>query len=323
MGIVYQLTFFVALGLLATVVTIFVFAVSQVGRATESASRQQQSILLKQKKAETSRIDRIQAQLEEAKKTGQLDEPKLSKELEETKQDIIGYDTELRRIHERIVLIRRKGAVIYPGAGFLVTLALSVAASGLTEAQDLSTLALWLWIISICSLAFGVYRVFRTLGAIEEVTITSKEAIEKLPEAVKIALRELEEEKRPELELVFVDEPPFRVETQSERLIEYSVRLSRGDIARDVIAAFFTPANFEYPDNPAKLAVPQTKYEDYNSARINLGDIKRPFAHPKSLKLKAPAEPGHYIAAYKLYCEGYFSDFVEFEIEVEEQEIPF
>ena len=39
-GVVYQLTFFLALGLLAIVITIFVFAVSQVGRATESASRE-------------------------------------------------------------------------------------------------------------------------------------------------------------------------------------------------------------------------------------------------------------------------------------------
>ncbi|GAI31373.1 unnamed protein product, partial [marine sediment metagenome] len=48
MGSVYQLTFFLALGLFAIIVPIFVFAASQVGRATELTSRQQQDILQKQ-----------------------------------------------------------------------------------------------------------------------------------------------------------------------------------------------------------------------------------------------------------------------------------
>lgn len=55
MGVVYQLTFFLALGLLAIVITIFVFAVAQLGRATEVSSKQQQDILLKQKRAKTRR----------------------------------------------------------------------------------------------------------------------------------------------------------------------------------------------------------------------------------------------------------------------------
>lgn len=54
MGVVYQLTFFLALGLLATVITIFVFAASQIGRATESASKEQQDILLEQKVAKVA-----------------------------------------------------------------------------------------------------------------------------------------------------------------------------------------------------------------------------------------------------------------------------
>ena len=238
MGVVYQLTFFLALGLLAIVVAIFVFAVSQVGRATESASKEQQNILLRQKEAKGRQIEKIQQQLEEARKVGHLDESKLLKELQGTKEEIAGYDTELRRLRERIMLIRRKGAVVCPGAFFLAALVLTITASGLAEGQNI--VALPLWIISIGALGFGGFRVFRTLGAIEEVTITSQEAMEKLPEAVKVALREFEEEKKPELELIFRNkQPPFHIQAGTQTAIAFGCRLIRGDIARNPRVGFF------------------------------------------------------------------------------------
>jgi len=42
MGVIYQLTFFLALGLLAILITIFVFAISSLGRAIEVATKEQE-----------------------------------------------------------------------------------------------------------------------------------------------------------------------------------------------------------------------------------------------------------------------------------------
>jgi len=185
MGIVYQLTFFFVLGLLAIIVAIFVFSVSQIGRATESASKEQQDILNKQKEAKIKQIEQIEQQLAKAKKVGQLNESELKEEIKKSKEEISSYNTQLTHIKERVDLIRRKGAVIYPGIAFITSIILSISASGLFETETHLTVALWLWIFSIIILVFGIYRVFRTLGAIEQVTVTSQEAIEKLPEAVK------------------------------------------------------------------------------------------------------------------------------------------
>ncbi len=163
---------------------------------------------------------------------------------------------------------------------------------------------------------------YRTLGAIEEVTITSGEAEDKLPEAVKTALRELEEEKRPELELVFADEqPPFRMGAQSEKLINYRVRLDKGDVARNVSIAFWIQPNLEFVDEANPLPAPYTKYKEYSSALFSSSDIQRPLENNHKLKVKAPSQTGRYIVAYRLYCDGYFSEFTEFEIIVEEPEV--
>lgn len=315
MGGIYQLTFFLALALLAVVVTIFVYAVSQVGRATNLASKEQEVILWQQKEAKKRRIEELQKRLEEAKETGHLDEFRLIDEILKTEEEIASYNDKLKHLEERVTLLTRRGAVIWPSGFFAATLALNIIASGIAASQNPAAFTLWL--ASLGTLGYGIFRVFKTLGAIQEVTISSEEALEKLPEAVKTALRELEEEKRPELELVFADKPPFRVDTQSERLIEYRVHLSRGDIARDASIAFWFQPNFEYVDEVQPLPAPYSKYKDYVSAYFKLGDIKGSLERGHKLKVKAPSEARRYTAAYKLYCEGYYSDFIEFEIIVE------
>lgn len=326
-GIVYQLTFFVALGLLATVVTIFVFAVSLLGRAIEVAAKEQEKTTKDQKDAIEIEIDKILKQISSLQKKKSIG--KELQELEKRLKKLRKQDEEFARKLGRIVkapeLLTVKGGVVPTASYILGALILSGVAYYLFTIENL----LWLihvliWILGLAAIGYSIFRIYQSLKVIESIAITSEEAaLKRTVEAFKIAEKELEEERRPVLKLEFEDkQPPFRMETQSERLIKFAVSLSRGATARAVTAAFFTPANFEYPDNPAKLPAPQSEYKDCNSARIDLGDIISPFGYPKSLKLKAPAEPGHYIAAYKLYCEGYFSNFVEFEIEVEEQEIP-
>ena len=49
MSAIYQLTFFLALGLLAIVVTIFVFAISLLGRAMETAARSEKDKVAERK----------------------------------------------------------------------------------------------------------------------------------------------------------------------------------------------------------------------------------------------------------------------------------
>lgn len=316
MGVVYQLTFFLALGLLAIVVTVFVFAVSLVGRATESASKEQEDILLKQKEAKGQQIEKIQKQLEEARKKGQLDESKLLAELQNTKGEIAGYDAQLKHLQERITLIRRRGAVVCPGIFFLTALVLTIAASGLADSHNFAAISLW--IISIGALVFGGFRVFRTLGAIEEVTITSKEAAEKLPEAVKVALKELEEERKPALELTFKDaQPPFHIKAKSTMLIKFNIGLSKGDIARKPAVYFLAPPGFEFPDSPEGLPPQGKEYADYVCTAIECVDIPKGVYLLRGVKIKAPSEPKKYSLWHSLVCEGFDGNYEKFEVVVE------
>jgi len=91
--------------------------------------------------------------------------------------------------------------VFYPGVALVLALVLAIAACGLFEAYIYLTVALFLWIISLLLLAFSIYRIYKTLGAIEHVTINTEEPFRRLPQAVKSALIEIEEQKKPILDI--------------------------------------------------------------------------------------------------------------------------
>ena len=66
MGVIYQLTFFLALGLLAIVVTIFVFAVSLLGRAMESARESEKEKTKERRTNNAKEMAAIKKEIEEA-----------------------------------------------------------------------------------------------------------------------------------------------------------------------------------------------------------------------------------------------------------------
>ena len=291
MGIVYQLTFFLALGLLGIVIAIFVFAVSQVGKATESASSEQESILASQKSAKINQIKTFEKELEEAKKSGQLDETNLLQKLQETKDEIKSYDTQLINIKNRIDLIKIKGAVLFPGIPLALTITLAVIASGFYESKIYLSVALSLWIISLFLLAFSIYRIYLTLGAIEQVTINTKEPLNKLPDAVKSALISLEQIKKPVVTLTFQDiKFPIMVKQGEKFNIPYYLKLTKGDAANNVMVFFMAPQGFTFLNG--EVALPPSEKPNYVSVYFPLVALVGVVQQHSVVQIQAPKRTG-------------------------------
>lgn len=317
-GTVYQLTFFVALGLLAIVITIFVFAVSLLGRAMEAAAKSEKEKLAERKENNAKEMIAMKKEIEEAEASGQIPRGMIRRLKKLEKRDK-KFGKELSKIRRAPELLTVKGGVLPVGSCLLGALILNGGAWYLSNGQIFSwIIPVLIWILGLAAIGYSIYGIYRCLRVIESVAITSEQAaLLRETEALKRTFRELEEERRPVLQLEFEDKPPLRVDTQSERLIEYRVHLSGGDIARDARIAFWFQPNFEYVDEVKPLPAPYSEYKDYVSAYFKLGDIQRPLGKKHKLKVKAPSEARRYTAAYKLYCEGYYSDFIEFEIIVE------
>lgn len=309
----YEVTILLNLTLIAMTVTVFVFAVSLLGRTIEIAAQKKVEARQKQGEEIKKEIEEIQKELEKMKKTGELGE---MKRLNKLKKDKRKFEKELKLIHKRYQLFRVKRGVFYPSSFFLSSLVLAAVAKALESTYSPS-----LWIVALVLLVLGGYRLFQCLKVIEDVAIVSAEMAEKKAiEISKSALTEYEETKRPKLRLYFKDKgPPFHFKKDSTVKIGFSLSLTQGDIARETEVFFFAPKGFDFPSITSwKQNKALEKYPNYLTATLTWKEsLKKGINHPNNLPLKTPSEVGEFTLAYRIYCEGFNGEFEEFEVIVE------
>jgi hypothetical protein len=310
---VYELTFLLGLGLLATVVAIYVLSVTQIGKSTELSSEKQQDIIAEQKQLAAKQIERLQNQLDEAREIGHLNNDRLMQDLAESQAEIEIYETGIKHLRERTLLLGRNGAVVWPGSSFLATIVFSAAATAIIEINEIIALALW--IIGIFTLIFGIYRIFRTLGAIQEVTIASRDAIDRLPEAVKSALLDIELSRKPELELAFTDEqPPLHAAPGQPYSINFKLSISKGEIARNISLFLACPPGFTFTKSLLCAPPSVEPYKNYSSILLELDNITLGVNTYYKIIVQTPATPGNYTCIYMISCEGFKTDWIPFDI---------
>jgi ABC-type transport system involved in cytochrome bd biosynthesis fused ATPase/permease subunit len=202
--------------------------------------KRQKDIISAQKETSEKQIKQIQGQLDEAKRSGRLDDKAFVDELNKGHREIRSYTVQLNRLKARTNLIKRFGAVALPGSAIIATIVLTTIANAVSGNHTAYSLTLWL--IGLFTLLFAIFRIFKTLGAIEDVTINSQEAIEKLPEAVKSALIAVELQKKPALVFAFKGgQFPYTAQVGQIINVDCVLSLSSGDSARNIFMFFNAP----------------------------------------------------------------------------------
>lgn len=316
MGSIYQLIFFLAIALLAIVITVFVLAVSLLGRAVKLSAQEQTEAEEKRKKDTENEIKKIQDKLKKAKAAGRVDVKDLTRSLQDLESRDTRHKWKLRWIKIKPKLLTASWGALIPGALFLI----SAIFSGLAFNQlgETATVSLYMW-ISLIALGIGICFVCLTLKVIQGVAITSEEtAFVRQKDMYKAALIEFEEEKTPHLELAFVDEePPFQIEAGKEKTIQFVVGLTRGEIARKPKVTFLAPSGFYFPRKETWLQ-PKNKQHigGYITCRFDFSDISGSAQSMGKLKIKAPSQADTYNLKYIISCEKFESDHKEFAVEV-------
>lgn len=250
MGVIYQLTFFTALALLAIVITIFVLAVSLLGRAIEAAARMEREKIQQRKDDTTKEIALIKEQIEKAEKTGQI--PKgLTQDLLALEQADKKLEKELARIRRGPESLTARGGVFYPCSSLLGALVLVATAWYLSNVQNLNwIIPLVLWILALGAVAYSMYRICNSLGVIQNVAVTSEEAwMMKMIEAFKRVQKELEDERITAIELKFEEAVfPLEIQAGSEFTLDPVLAITRGIYAEDIELHLGFPKGFEFLD---------------------------------------------------------------------------
>jgi hypothetical protein len=314
MDIVFEALYFLAIGLLAITITVFVLAVSLLGRAVK-LSLEDQEKAENERKADT---ERTRAELKGTLEQATYNRESLEKSLKEYKKKIEKHDRTLRWIRWKPNFLKANWGVFVPCSFFII--AIGISAFARYQLGQLNTDFQYLYLgLSLFAFSFGTVFICLTLKVIEGVAITSEEtAFTREAEAFKKALVEIEEAKNTELNLEFVSsKPPFKVQVNSEMRISCDITIRKGYLAKNPEVYFFVPKGFTFSDKSDPIIIRDEKYLNYISFKKTIPDLKKPFGRHISLALKSPSKSGVYQGVYRLNCEGFYSEYIEFEIIVE------
>jgi hypothetical protein len=316
MGGIYQLTFFLALALLAIVVAIFVFAVSLLGRAMQAAATSEREKLTERKESNVREMEAMQKDIEKAKETGRI--PKgLIRKLKKLEKRDRNFEKELSKIRRAPELLTVRGGVVHPGIFLGIALVLTGVAWYLSGIE-IPTAPVIMWGLGLAAIGYSIYRIYRSLKVVESVAITSEEAaLKRTVEAFKIAQKELEEERRPELRLSLVDEKfPLRVRADSESSFRLRLNLTKGEFAEDVEIHVCLPPGFDFPNEQTYTLSSSHPYPNYIGMVWRKGRIIQ-LDYQRTITFKLPSTAGKYNIVFYKFCRGFVAEPVEREIIVE------
>ena len=322
MEVIYQMTFFLALGLLAIVITVYVFAISLLGRAMEAAVRREHEKLAERKKNNAEEMVSIKKDIEEAEDSGQI--PKgLIRKLKKLEKIDRKFGKELDKIRRAPELLTVNGGVIPAGIPLLVAIILSGIAGYFWYLYTIG-IFIWIdpvffWIAGLVAILYSIFRIYCSIKVIESVAITSEEAALKLTvEAYKIAQHELEDERRPEIGIKLIDKSfPISAKANSEVLLYFGLNLSKGEFAEDIGVYICLPQGFDFPGHDTTVTDSDHEYPNYILTEWVLTKALKGMVYRRSINIKTPPTAGRYnIVFYKL-CKGFAAGPVEEEIIVE------
>ena len=307
---------FLSIALLTITVSIFVFALSLLGRGIEEAKEEQKKV----QSEHEEEIKRIKDEIGKIVVKKGLEG--LAQDLRKSIKTLIKSKKEAKRklkYARRYESLDLQESVVVPALFFLGAFFWSIFAKILAETAH----TIWVYPcsgFSLLLLFLGSFRIYKCLKIIQEVTITTHKAyLKETAEAFRSVLEEQEEKKRPKLELKFTGrQPPFSFQKDSEEEISFFIRLTRGDIAKNTEVHFFIPpGNFEFPGKRTwSQTLPGVSLPNYLTTSLKYGYLRKGLWKPGKIKVKIPSVIGRFTLVYRLYCDGFVTDYQKFDVEV-------
>lgn len=319
MDVIYQLTFFLALTLLAIVVTVFVFAPSLLGRALKVAASGERDKLTERRNNIAKEMQDLKIEIAKGEANGQIPTG-LRRSLNKLEKIDKKFEKELSKIRKTPKSLTVKGGIVPSSALLLAALILSGVAWYLSNIQVFTwVVPILVWILAVLAIGSSIYRMYQSLRVIEGVALTSEEtALVRDTEVFKRALEEVEEHKRPELQLAFPgNQPPFHMRANTEMSLALRLSLIKGDLAEHVSVHLLAPPGFGFPHSETYLLPPDHYYANYIGTQWQIETAVRGPTHEKTLSIKAPSKVGSFRIVYYLCCKGYESGLTEVELEVD------
>lgn len=301
MDTVFEALLFLTFGLTGITIAVFVLAVSLLGRAIKISLQEQTKTAENIKKVTGEEIKKLQDKLEEAKLKGHVDVEKIRAELEALEKQQKKHKSKLFWIKNKPALLKVDGGVLLPGVFFIISIAICVLARYLLS-QNPNSNVVWCLVLTIACIFLGTFILIQSLKVIEGVAITTEETSK---EAYKAAIKEIEESKRPELNISFKNTKfPLRMPANTEIKLQVDFFISRADIAENVTTYFYIFPGFSFVKEVAYLAPHDFLYPDYVQVLWELPIAIKGTVYHKYLTIKSPLSKNTYSMFYNTVCKG-------------------
>ena len=107
------------------------------------------------------------------------------------------------------------------------------------------------------------------------------------------------------------------MKADAEVTIELKLEFVRGDVARGVMVYVVAPPEFKFLVGEEWRPPDDEIFTDFKATCISSVDIISGTFRIVFIKFKVPAEARRYPLIYRVFCEGYSSDYTDFEVIVE------
>lgn len=292
----------IALTFLAVTIPVFIFAVTLLGNAIARAREEEERTRLEKEQEFTIRVNDLQNKIESLRVSG--DSSQLESELKRMKEGQRKFAKEVERIREKYSRLHFAQCVLIPGGLFLASAVLSLVSKLMT----FSTQAVPIWVVSVCCLGFGIYRLSLSLMLVQEISASSEELVAKrMTDAVKAGLTAFERDREAELELIFKSPAfPYTCKPATEIEIDLLVKLIKGKAAHGVEIFAFLPDEFGLVD-PAKNEAWQQPSDDSPIPSIwtvvkSVGEVHAYVLQHVFFKVKSPKVAGTFNLFFQCYA---------------------
>jgi hypothetical protein len=331
-GAIAEALFFLTSALLVTVITIFVFAASLLGRAVEAKAKDEEELRKTGERELDLKITEAQKALNELKEAGLKDNSNSEKALvavltaEASKAT---YNRESKRILRAYSVFTVWGGVIYPAIFFISSIVSSIIAWSLAATNsnifligDYTFLSIpfqiGFIIVSLLLLGVGIKQLIFSLDNIQKVAITSEEIwLKKIIEGYKIAQQEIDNRKQVILSLTTEsDQYPIQVLAGQKNSLPIKINIVQGTSAHKVQVDVMCPDkgfSLELSNNFIDIQTRTQKwwhhdikeqYEQYIGIRALLNsDIRRRINYLGKIIITTPTVLGTYPLIYSVSSE--------------------
>jgi ABC-type transport system involved in cytochrome bd biosynthesis fused ATPase/permease subunit len=273
-------------------ITVFTIAAAFLSEAIQESRKKEDETQKKKANDFELKVADLQNKVSELKSSG--DSTRVEEKLKEIKQARKKFDKEIKRIHAKYSSIQFGPSIALPGAAFLV----AFVCSELYKSGQFSLVpATIIWFAALLFLAFGTYRILRSLSLIQEISLAVDSQKTRMKQAFQEALAAHDQQKEEHISISFPKHKfPLLVAPSTEVKLNFRVSVDRGKSVHNCEAWFFVPDGFELINPPKEVFRQPDDFvvPNIRTVRVQLGTATKGTFSAGTFTFRTPTVEGTY-----------------------------